>query len=109
MRAVIRAILLDTEARNDTPGTDFGRLRTPIQLHIALLRALGGNIAQPSQIAYTYDSMGESILMAPSVFGHYGPTFRIPKQAPPLFGPEFQIHGPGELVNSGNLLWDWMN
>ena len=109
MKAVISAILLDPEARNDTPPSDFGRLRTPIQHHIALLRALGGTIQQPSQIAYTYDSMGESILNAPSVFGHFSPSFRIPKQSPPLFGPEFQIHGPGELVNRGNLLWDWMN
>ena len=109
MKAVITAILLDPEARNDTPPNDFGRLRTPIQHHIALLRALGGTIIQPSQIAYTYDSMGESILMAPSVFGHFSPSFRIPKQSPPLFGPEFQIHGPGELVNRGNLLWSWMS
>ena len=53
--------------------------------------------------------MGESMLNAPSVFGHFSPTFRIPKQQTPLFGPEFQIHGPGEMVNRGNLIWDWMN
>lgn len=109
MKEVVRAILLDPEARDDNPGNDFGRLRTPVQHHIALLRALGGNISQPSQIAYVYESMGEGILNAPSVFGHYGPSFRIPKQSPPLFGPEFQIHGPGELVNRGNVLWQWMS
>ncbi|MBX7219057.1 MAG: DUF1800 family protein [Blastocatellia bacterium] len=109
MKAVISAILLDTEARNDSSPGDFGRLRTPIQHHVALLRLLGGNLTQPSQIAYAYSGMGESVLNAPSVFGHYSPTFRIPKQSPPLFGPEFQIHGPGELVNRFNLLWDWMN
>jgi hypothetical protein len=49
------------------------------------------------------------VLNAPSVFGHYSPTFRIPKQSPPLFGPEFQIHGPGELVNSGNFLWGYLS
>lgn len=109
MKAVVRAILLDSEARNDSPPGDFGRLRTPLQHHIALLRILGGNITQPSQIAYVYDNLGESVLNAPSVFGHYSPMFRIPKQSPPLFGPEFQIHGPGELVNRSNLLWAWMN
>jgi len=109
MKAVISAILLDPEARNDNPPNDFGRLRTPIQHHIALLRALGGNVIQPSQITYAYDAMGESVLQAPSVFGHFSPTFRIPKQTPPLFGPEFQIHGPGELVNRSNLLWGWMS
>lgn len=109
LKAVVQAILLDPEARNDNPPNDFGRLRTPIQHHIALLRVLGGTITQPSQITYTYSDMGESVLNAPSVFGHYSPMFRIPKQSPPLFGPEFQIHGPGELVNSSNLLWNWMN
>lgn len=109
MQAVIRAILLDAEARNDNPPDDFGRLRTPLQHHIALFRVLGGTIAQPSQITYVYDNMGESVLNAPSVFGHYSPLFRIPKQTPPLSGPEFQIHGPGELVNSGNFLWSYLS
>ncbi len=108
LQAVIRAILLDADARNDNPPNDFGRLRTPVQTHIALMRALGGTIT-PNLYAYVYDDMGESILNAPSVFGHYSALYRIPKQSPPLNGPEFQIHGPGETVNSGNLLWGWMN
>ena len=109
LKAVIRAILLDAEARNDNPPADFGRLRTPLQHHLALFRVLGGTITQPNQITYVYDNMGESFMQSPSVFGHYSPSFRIPKQAPPLFGPEFQIHGPGELVNVGNFLWNYMN
>ncbi len=109
MKAVVRAILLDPEARNDNPPSDFGRLRTPLQHHLALFRVLGGTIAQPNQITYVYDNMGESFMQSPSVFGHYSPSFRIPKQSPPLFGPEFQIHGPGELVNDGNFLWNYMN
>ncbi len=109
MKSVIRAILLDPEARNDNPSNEFGRLRTPVQHHIALLRALGGDLLQPQLISYTYEAMGEGVLNAPSVFGHYSPMFRIPKQSTPLFGPEFQIHGPGELVNRGNLIWNWMN
>ena len=109
LKAVVRAILLDPEARNDNPPADFGRLRTPLQHHLALFRVLGGTITQPNQIAYVYDNMGESFMQSPSVFGHYSPSFRIPKQSPPLFGPEFQIHGPGELVNDGNFLWNYMN
>jgi uncharacterized protein (DUF1800 family) len=109
LKAVLRAVLLDPDARNDAPPNDFGRLRTPLQHHIALFRALGGAINTPSQITYVYENMGEGVLNAPSVFGHYSPMFRIPKQSPPLFGPEFQIHGPGELVNSGNLLWNFMS
>lgn len=109
LKAVVRAILLDPEARNDNPPADFGRLRTPLQHHLALFRVLGGTISQPNQITYVYDNMAESFMQSPSVFGHYSPNFRIPKQSPPLFGPEFQIHGPGETVNSGNFLWNYMN
>jgi len=109
LKAVIKAILLDPDARNDAPPSDFGKLRSPIYQHIALFRVLGATIPQPTQFVYAYDNMGEGVLNAPSVFGHYSPLYRIPKQTPPLFGPEFQIHGPGELVNRGNFLWNYMN
>jgi len=109
LKAVVRAILLDPEARNDTPSNDFGKLRSPMLHHIAVFRALGGTIASPQMIAYVYDSMGESILNAPSVFGHYSPMYRIPGQTTPLFGPEFQINGPGELINRGNFMWGFMS
>jgi uncharacterized protein (DUF1800 family) len=109
LKAVVRAILTDADARNDNPPNDFGKLRTPLMHHIALFRVLGGTISQPNQIAYVYDNMAEGLMNAPSVFGHYSPMFRVPKQSPPLFGPEFQIHGPGETVNSGNFLWNYMN
>src|SRR5206468_9962290 len=36
MQAVLKAILLDPEARNDNPPSNFGRLRTPMQHTIAL-------------------------------------------------------------------------
>ncbi len=109
LKAVITAILLDSDARNDAPPNDFGKLRSPMFHHLALFRLLGATIPQPTQFVYVYDNMGESVLNAPSVFGHYSPMYRIPKQTPPLFGPEFQIHGPGELVNRGNFLWNYMN
>ncbi|MFN7926694.1 MAG: DUF1800 family protein [Blastocatellia bacterium] len=109
LKAVLRAILLDPEARNDAPGNDFGKLRSPLLHTVALFRLLGATIAQPTQYVYVFDNMGEGVLNAPSVFGHYSPLYRIPKQSPPLFGPEFQIHGPGELVNRGNFLYDFMN
>jgi uncharacterized protein (DUF1800 family) len=67
MQAVIRAVLLAAEARTDTPGSDFGKLRSPLLHHIGLFRVLGGTIPSPNQIAYVYDNMGESLLNAPSV------------------------------------------
>jgi len=106
MRAVIQAILLDPEARNDSPPSNFGRLRTPVQHTIALMRALNFPAGQPSQFAYIYYTMSEGMLDAPSVFGHYSPMFHIPKS--PLFGPEFQIYSPTDAVNRANLFYSMM-
>lgn len=102
LAAVVRAILLDPEARNDAPGSDFGRLRTPVQHTIAMCRALGLTPNPAANFDYLLAAMGESIVNAPSVFGHYSPTFRIPKS--PLYGPEFQIYSPTEAINRANFL-----
>ncbi len=102
MQAVIRAILMDTEARNDTPDAAFGRLRSPMQHTIGLFRALGANFNEPLSFLYIYDSFGESILNAPSVFGHYSPLYRLPSGAP---APEFQIYTPTETVNRANFIY----
>lgn len=106
MKAVITAILLDADARNDSPPSDFGRLRTPVQHTIALMRALSLAVGQPSQFAYIYYSMSEGMLDAPSVFGHYSPLFHVPRTA--LFGPEFQIYSPTDAVNRANLFYSMM-
>ena len=106
MQAVIRAILLDAEARNDTPPPIFGRLRTPMQHTIALARALGLNLGAASQFAYLFYNMNEGLLDAASVFGHYSPTYRIPKTS--LFGPEFQIYSASDAINRANLFYWFM-
>jgi uncharacterized protein (DUF1800 family) len=113
LRAVIRAILLDAEARSDNPAPEFGRLRSPLQHTIAVFRALGANFNEPLSFAYIYESMGESLLNAPSVFGHYSPLFRLPK-GNGLFAPEFQIYTPTESVNRANFIYqamyeNWVN
>ena len=106
MKAVIRAILLDPEARNDTPPANFGRLRTPMQHTIALARALGLNLGAASQFAYLFYNMNEGILDAASVFGHYSPTYHIPMTA--LFGPEFQIYSASDAINRANLFYSFL-
>lgn len=115
LRAVIRAILLDPEARNDNPPPEFGRLRSALQHVTAMMRALNFTVSaanvssQSLDFAYLFDShFDEGLLNSPSVFGHYSPTFRIPKS--PLFGPEFQIYSPSTAVNRANFLYSfWGN
>jgi hypothetical protein len=106
MKAVIAAILLDPEARHDTPPADFGRLRTPMQHTIALARALGLNLGPASQFAYLFYNMNEGLLDAASVFGHYSPTYHIPMTG--FFGPEFQIYSASDAINRANLFYSFL-
>ncbi|MEA2173875.1 MAG: hypothetical protein QOD00_1467 [Blastocatellia bacterium] len=103
MQAVVRAILMDQEARNDQPPPNFGKLRSPMLYALSLMRALQAAIPQQNQSAYLYYSFGEGMLDPASVFGHYSPLYRIPKTT--LSGPEFQIYSPTEAVNRGNYIY----
>lgn len=107
LRAVVRAILLDPDARNDVSPPDGGRLKDPICHVISLVRALGGTISATNQEAWAFSRMGQTPLAPPSVFGFYSPLFRIPRSS--LAGPEFQIYGPTEAVLRGNMFWTIIN
>ena len=103
MRAVLVAVLLDPDARNDSPPSASGRLRTPMQHTIAMARALGLDPGPASQFAYLFYDMNEGLLDAPSVFGHFSPLFHIPRNA--LFGPEFQIYTVSDATNRANFFY----
>lgn len=107
MQAVIRAILLDQEARNDTPPSNFGKLKSPMLYTLSLMRALNAPIPHQNLSAYLFYTFGEGILDPASVFAHYSPLYRIPRTQ--LFGPEFQIYSPTEAVNRGNYIYQDLN
>lgn len=104
LRAVVRAILVDPEARNDTATPTSGRLRDPILHLTSLVRALNGQITPANQLSWEFSQMSQMPLTPPSVFGFYPPTYRV-AQAGGVFGPEFQIYAPTEAVLRGNLFW----
>ncbi len=106
MQATIRAVLMDPEARDDNPPPTFGRLRTAIQTMAAFVRAMGYPFSGGSGMAYLFEDMNEGPLNAASVFGHYSPSFKIPKS--PLYGPEFQIYAPSDAANRANLLYGYL-
>lgn len=114
MKAVIRAILLDTEARDDAKLTDptFGKLREPLVRFGNYMRAF--NVA-------TYDgrykihnledpvsSLGQNPLRAPSVFNWFRPD-----HAPSgdilsvgLVAPEFQITHETTVTGYTNFIME---
>ena len=99
MKAVIRAILLDVEART-LPASlpqSFGKLREPVIRFTHLHRAFNAKMVN-GDYASVYDlgssdSLGQSPLRAPSVFNFYSPEFAPtgPISQAGLVGPEFGI------------------
>ncbi|MBL9138434.1 MAG: DUF1800 domain-containing protein [Verrucomicrobiales bacterium] len=107
LKAVVRAILLDPEARQDTATVNQGRLKEPI-LHISgFLRALNGRFTSGQQVTYLFDYMAQGVLTPPSVFSWFSPLYRVPNS--PLFGPEFQIYTPTEATLRGNFFHAILN
>ncbi len=90
MKAVIRAILLDTEARGDAKtDTVYGRLREPAQFVASVGRAFGvktDGVYLNAQAA----AMGQSVYQPGSVFNFYPPDFPLPGSST-LVGPQFGL------------------
>lgn len=105
LKAVVTAILLDPEARNDVPTVNGGRLKEPILQISGFLRALNGAYLPTQQVTYIYESLAQMPLGPPSVFNWFSPLYRIPNSS--LLGPEFQIYSPSEATLRGNFIY-WL-
>ena len=98
MKAVIRAILTDSEARDNTIAANnvYGKLREPVIKFIHLHRAFGGIASGGFYDVWDTgdsDTLGQSALKAPSVFNYYSPEFEPAGAMAAAFlqGPEFEI------------------
>jgi uncharacterized protein (DUF1800 family) len=98
--AVVRAILVDPEARNPANIADprFGKLREPFLRITHLLRALrytvtDGALNYNFGNTVTQTTIGQYPLSAPSVFNFYSPDYDPPGPIADagLVGPEFQV------------------
>ncbi len=98
MKAVIRAILTDVEARDSYVASNniYGKLREPVIKFIQLHRAFGAVASGGYYEVWNTgdsDTLGQSALQAPSVFNFYSPDFEPagPMASAYLLGPEFDI------------------
>ncbi|MBK9394767.1 MAG: DUF1800 domain-containing protein [Uliginosibacterium sp.] len=114
LRAVVQAVLLDPEARTVAP-TNYGKLREPVIRFANMLRALNAKSKNGRNAIHYLDSsdngLGQSPLLAPSVFNFYSPNYRMPgpiAQAS-LYSPEFQITTETTVVGSLNFFADLFN
>ena len=114
LRAVVRAILLDPEARYGQwqHADTFGKLREPLLKATHLWRALAGRSGS-GRIANlrTYPPIeslyGQAPLRSPTVFNFFKPEFQQPGEVQNrgLLSPEFQILSDTMVVATPNDLF----
>ena len=113
LKAVLKAILLDDEARSDAHLADpaFGKLREPMLRFLGWARAF--NTTSPSNVwavPNTSDPgtrLGQSPGRSPSVFNFFRPGYVPPNSAigaDGLEAPEFQITNESSVVGYVNYM-----
>jgi uncharacterized protein (DUF1800 family) len=101
MGAVVRAILLDPEARGDAKtGPSLGKLREPALALTGPLRALGGSTDGVWPTAQSVN-LGEEVFNAGSVFNFYPPDYPLPGSQT-LVAPQFGILNTTTAINRLN-------
>ena len=111
MKEVVKAILLDPEARGDIK-TDprYGKLREPTQFLTNIARHFDVKSADRTQLSdgvVTVETglMGQIAFLSPTVFNYYPPDYVVPGTT--VLAPEFGIFTTGTTIaraNFGNLI-----
>ncbi len=112
MKAVIRAVLLDPEARSPLPGApDYGKLREPVLRIAHWLRAFGARSASGRYLIGNTDnpntSLGQTAMRSPSVFNFFRPGYVPPNSdiaTAGLVAPEMQITHESSVAGYLNTL-----
>lgn len=98
LRAVVRAILTDSEAALGT--AEGGRLREPVQYLTGVMRGLGATLADYPVLTDASEEMAQRIFFPPSVFSYFNPNARVNG----IPGPEFQIYSTYTALRRPNWL-----
>ena len=109
---VVRAILLDPEARGDlidaAAQPNYGKLREPVQFITNLLRAFGAtsdgilNSLNVGGSSIGSADMSQDVFNAPSVFSFYPPTARVPGEN--ALGPQFALFSSLTSLRRANFV-----
>jgi hypothetical protein len=102
MKAVLRAVLLDPEARGDAK-TDprYGMLREPVLYIMAILRGLDA-VTDGNRLYEPAGAMGQDVFYSPTVFNYYPADYRIPGTT--LLAPQFGIHNTNTVLHRANFV-----
>ena len=115
MKAVLDAVLRDTEARAPSnitqPAATWGKLREPVLRYTTFARAFGvsnvGEIWRVGALSDPAAGLGQSPLRSPSVFNFYRPGYVPPNTSiarAQLVAPEFQISTDTSLPGYVNFM-----
>jgi uncharacterized protein (DUF1800 family) len=113
MKAIVRAVLLDADARDAGKLTDpqWGKVREPVLRLSNWARCFGATSASGNWTIRGLDSpstsLGQQPFRAPSVFNYYRPGYAPPNTAiatAGLVAPEFQIVGETSVVGYVNFM-----
>ena len=96
LKAVVRALLLDPEARGPAKAdASYGRLREPAQYVVAVARALNAT-SDGVFFRVQANAMGQPVYTAPSVFNFYPPDYVVPSTD--IVGPEFALQNTSSAL-----------
>lgn len=116
MQAVIRAILLDNEARADPSGTSAGKLREPVMRFTGWARGFGAASVSGNWIigdtSSSTNRLAQSMGRSASVFNFFRPGYTPPNSgfaSGGLVAPEFQITNEISVVGYVNYMQSVVN
>ena len=112
--AVVRAILLDYEARSPAVARSvtFGKLKEPVLRGTALLRAFNASSNHGRfNIPNAEGNLAQAALRAPTVFNFYEPDFVLPgaTAAAGLYAPEYQITNALTAITQPNFYYTYVS
>jgi len=109
LKAVIKAILLDGEARGDAKlDPSYGRLRHPAQFVANICRAFNAKSADGTTTSDGYlnpqsSTLGMDVFRPPSVFSYFPPGYVVPGTGGAR-GPEFGILSTSTALRRANFV-----
>ena len=120
MKALIKAVLLDPEARGSRKSDPtYGKLREPLQYVTNILRMFNVRAGTYSQsgpttppascqnksdgvFSWVMDSMGQNLWDPPTVFNYFAPSYVVP--GTDILGPEFALANTGSSFQKNNSI-----
>jgi hypothetical protein len=107
MKSVVRAILLDDEARSAPAGDVAGRLRPPVLWITSWLRPFAARTVTDFVLSDSYLpsglAMGQDLFRPASVFSFFPPTYVVAGDS--VLGPEFAIYSTTTALARANFAY----